>query len=50
MNAKSIPRIDLHDRIELKNALPLRTPYVIHIDNITVCQMTVKNGEIVYKK
>ena len=31
-NAKSIPRFDLHDRIELKNALPLRTPYVIHID------------------
>ena len=26
MKAKHIPRIDIHDRIELKNALPLRTP------------------------
>ena len=32
MKAKQIPRIDIHDRMELKNALPLRTPYVIYID------------------
>ena len=30
MKAKQIPRIDIHDRMELKNALPLRTPYVIY--------------------
>ena len=28
MKAKHIPRIDIHDRMELKNALPLRTPYL----------------------
>ena len=32
MKAKAIPRIDIYDRVELKNALPLRTPYVIYID------------------
>ena len=42
MNAKSIPRIDLHDRIELKNALPLRTPYVIHIDPCDTCNFRCK--------
>lgn len=31
MKVKQIPRIDIHDRIELKNALPLRTSYVIYI-------------------
>ena len=29
MKAKQSPRIDIHDRMELKNALPLRTPDVI---------------------
>ena len=42
MKAKSIPRIDLHDRIELKNALPLRTPYVIHIDPCDTCNFRCK--------
>ena len=37
MKAKHIPRIDLHDRYELKNALPLRTPYVIYIDPCDTC-------------
>ena len=37
MKARLIPRIDIHDRIELKNALPLRTPYVIHIDPCDTC-------------
>ena len=42
MKANSIPRIDLHDRIELKNALPLRTPYVIHIDPCDTCNFRCK--------
>lgn len=42
MKAKQIPRIDIHDRIELKNALPLRTPYVIHIDPSDVCNFHCK--------
>ena len=42
MKAKSIPRIDLHDRIELKNALPLRTPYVIYIDPCDTCNFRCK--------
>ena len=42
MRAKSIPRIDIHDRIELKNALPLRTPYVIHIDPCDTCNFRCK--------
>ena len=37
MKARIIPRIDLHDREELRRALPLRTPYVIHIDPCDVC-------------
>ena len=37
MKAKQIPRIDIHDRMELKNALPLRTPYVIYIDPSDTC-------------
>ena len=32
IRAKYIPRIDLHDPVELKEAIPLRTPYVIYID------------------
>ena len=54
MNAKSIPRIDLHDRIELKNALPLRTPYVIYIDPCDTCNFRCKfcpsgNAELMKK-
>ena len=36
MKAKQIPRIDIHDRIELKNALPLRTPYVIYSVEVSI--------------
>ena len=42
MKAKAIPRIDLHNRIELKNALPLRTPYVIYIDPCDTCNFRCK--------
>ena len=42
MKAKPIPRIDIHDRIELKNALPLRTPYVIYIDPCDTCNFRCK--------
>ena len=42
MKAKQIPRIDIHDRIELKNALPLRTPYVIYIDPSDTCNFRCK--------
>lgn len=42
MRAKHIPRIDIHDRIELKNALPLRTPYVVHIDPCDACNFHCK--------
>ena len=42
MKARHIPRIDLHDRIELKNALPLRTPYVIYIDPCDTCNFRCK--------
>lgn len=42
MKARRIPRIDLHDRIELKNALPLRTPYVIYIDPCDTCNFRCK--------
>ncbi len=42
MKAKYIPRIDLHDVLELKNALPLRTPYVIHIDPCDTCNFHCK--------
>lgn len=42
MRAKHIPRIDIHDRIELKNALPLRTPYVVHIDPCDSCNFRCK--------
>lgn len=42
MKAKRIPRIDIHDRIELKNALPLRTPYVVHIDPSDICNFHCK--------
>ena len=42
MKARIIPRIDLHDRMELKNALPLRTPYVIYIDPCDTCNFRCK--------
>ncbi len=42
MTAKHIPRIDIHDRIELKNSLPLRTPYVIYIDPCDTCNFHCK--------
>lgn len=41
-HAKSIPRIDLHDNVELKNALPLDTPYVVHIDPCDTCNFHCK--------
>lgn len=42
MRAKYIPRIDIHDRMELKEALPLSTPYVIHIDPCDTCNFRCK--------
>ena len=42
MHAKEIPRIDIHDRTELKNALPLRTPYVLYIDPCDTCNFHCK--------
>ena len=37
MNAKYSPRIDIHDPVVLKNAIPLLTPWVIHIDPCDTC-------------
>lgn len=42
MKAKHIPRIDLHDRLELRRELPLRTPYVIYIDPCDTCNFQCK--------
>lgn len=42
MQARYIPRIDLRDPLELKEALPLRTPYVIHIDPCDTCNFHCK--------
>ena len=42
MKARYIPRIDIHDVQELKDALPLRTPYVIHIDPCDTCNFRCK--------
>lgn len=42
MKAKQIPRIDIYDRVALKNALPLRTPYVIYIDPCDTCNFRCK--------
>lgn len=42
MQARYIPRIDLRDPRELKEALPLRTPYVIHIDPCDICNFHCK--------
>lgn len=42
MKAKIKPRIDLYDRNELKEVLPLRTPYVIYIDPCDTCNFHCK--------
>ena len=42
MRAKKMPRIDMHDRLELKEALPLRTPYVVYIDPCDTCNFHCK--------
>lgn len=42
MKARYIPRIDLHDALELKNALPLSTPYVVYIDPCDTCNFRCK--------
>ena len=42
IRAKYIPRIDLHDPVELKEAIPLRTPYVIYIDPCDTCNFRCK--------
>lgn len=42
MKAQLKPRIDLHDRHELKDMIPLRTPYVIHIDPSDICNFHCK--------
>ena len=42
MKAKHIPRIDIHDPLELKESIPLRTPYVIHIDPCDTCNFHCK--------
>ena len=54
MKARHIPRIDIHDRLELKRALPLRTPYVIYIDPSDTCNFRCKfcpsgNAELMKK-
>ena len=42
MKAREIPRIDILDRYELKDALPLSTPYVINIDPCDTCNFRCK--------
>lgn len=42
MKAEIKPRIDLYDREALKDALPLRTPYVIYIDPSDKCNFQCK--------
>lgn len=42
MKAKIKPRIDLYNRHELKDALPLRTPYIIYIDPCDMCNFHCK--------
>ena len=34
MKAEFKPRIDLYNRDELRQVIPLRTPYVIYIDPV----------------
>ena len=42
MKAKYIPRIDIQDRNELREELPLRTPYIIYIDPCDTCNLRCK--------
>lgn len=42
MKAQLKPRIDLHDRQELRDSIPLRTPYVIYIDPCDTCNFHCK--------
>lgn len=42
MHAEPMPRIDIHDRLELKEALPLTTPYVVHVDPCDNCNYRCK--------
>ena len=42
MKAKYIPRIDIQNRYELKEKLPLETPYVIYIDPCDTCNFHCK--------
>ncbi len=42
MKAKIQPRIDLYDSNQLKDAIPLRTPYVIYIDPCDRCNFQCK--------
>ena len=42
MKARSIPRIDIQDRNELRAVLPLRTPMIIYIDPCDTCNFRCK--------
>ena len=42
MKAEFKPRIDLYDRDELRQVIPLRTPYVIYIDPCDRCNFQCK--------
>lgn len=42
MKAQFKPRIDLYDREELKDVIPLRTPYVVYIDPCDTCNFQCK--------
>ena len=42
MKAKKIPRIDIRDRLELKEVLPLSAPYVVYIDPCDTCNFRCK--------
>ncbi|MEG0379262.1 MAG: radical SAM protein, partial [Eubacterium sp.] len=42
MKAQIKPRIDLYDRNELKDAIPLKTPYVIYIYTCDTCNFHCK--------
>ena len=42
MKAQIKPRIDLINSEKLKNAIPLRTPYIIHIDPCDTCNFRCK--------
>ena len=54
MRARPIPRIDIYDPKTLKDALPMRTPYVIYIDPCDTCNFRCKfcptgNAELMRK-